>query len=112
MKHLIEEFISSNLFTKDVYEFYAKVTGRVLWVQGEWISSFQCQPPTQSKGHSAQIFPGDYSALEQYFLGEVSVSIDWLLIIFLVILPLLFSYVLFFVCLESPRNIIYLIILL
>ncbi|CAH0560789.1 unnamed protein product [Brassicogethes aeneus] len=42
MKHLIEEFASSNLFGRENYEYYARVTGRVLRVQGEWICSFQC----------------------------------------------------------------------
>lgn len=42
MKHLIEEFASSDLFGRDNYEWYARVTGRVLRVQGEWICSFQC----------------------------------------------------------------------
>lgn len=41
MKHLIEEFASSDLFGRDNYEWYARVTGRVLRVQGEWICSFQ-----------------------------------------------------------------------
>lgn len=41
MKHLIEEFASSDLFGHDNYEWYARVTGRVLRVQGEWICSFQ-----------------------------------------------------------------------
>ncbi|KAF5287227.1 hypothetical protein FQA39_LY16004 [Lamprigera yunnana] len=53
MKHLIEEFASADLFGRENYEFYARVTGRVLRVQGEWICSFQ-YPPPPPKGHSAQ----------------------------------------------------------
>nr|XP_022901435.1 uncharacterized protein LOC111414351 isoform X2 [Onthophagus taurus] len=79
MKHLIEEFASSDLFGRDNYEFYARVTGRVLRVQGEWICSFKYPPAANSKGHS-QIFPGDYTALEQYLLGQVSLEAEktWL----------------------------------
>ncbi|ENN79022.1 hypothetical protein YQE_04524, partial [Dendroctonus ponderosae] len=62
MKHLIEEFASSNLFGKDNYEYYARVTGRVLRVQGEWICSFQ-YPPTKG------MFPNEYMALERYLLA-------------------------------------------
>ncbi|XP_076273222.1 rho GTPase activating protein at 71E isoform X1 [Rhynchophorus ferrugineus] len=62
MKHLIEEFASSNLFGKDNYEYYARVTGRVLRVQGEWICSFQ-YPPTKG------VFPNEYVALERYLLA-------------------------------------------
>ncbi|XP_066253986.1 uncharacterized protein RhoGAP71E isoform X1 [Euwallacea similis] len=59
MKHLIEEFASSNLFGRDNYEYYARVTGRVLRVQGEWICSFQFPP---SKG----VFSKEFGALERY----------------------------------------------
>lgn len=67
MKHLIEEFATSDLFGRENYEFYARVTGRVLRVQGEWICSFQ-YPPSANKN---QMFGNHLSALEQYyFLGE------------------------------------------
>lgn len=67
MKHLIEEFASSDLFGRDNYEFYARVTGRVLRVQGEWICSFQYPPPA---GHSSQqCYPS--AALEHYLLGKL-----------------------------------------
>ncbi|KAH1019717.1 hypothetical protein HUJ04_009499 [Dendroctonus ponderosae] len=73
MKHLIEEFASSNLFGKDNYEYYARVTGRVLRVQGEWICSFQ-YPPTKG------MFPNEYMALERYLLGHLSMGKEtWLL---------------------------------
>ncbi|XP_060530591.1 uncharacterized protein LOC132704551 isoform X2 [Cylas formicarius] len=62
MKHLIEDFASSNLFGRDNYEYYARVTGRVLRVQGEWICSFQYPP---SKG----VFSTEYIALERYLLA-------------------------------------------
>lgn len=66
MKHLIEEFATSNLFGKDNYEYYARVTGRVLRVQGEWICSFQYPPPPANG-----VFPNEYIALERYLLGEL-----------------------------------------
>lgn len=69
MRHLIEEFASSDLFGRDNYEFYARVTGRVLRVQGEWICSFQ-YPPLQ-KGHST-LYTTEYAALENYLLGTMT----------------------------------------
>lgn len=73
MKHLIEEFANSNLFGKDNYEYYARVTGRVLRVQGEWICSFQYPP---AKG----VYPNEYVALERYLLGQLSLGKEaWLL---------------------------------
>ncbi|XP_050300416.1 uncharacterized protein LOC126738962 [Anthonomus grandis grandis] len=73
MKHLIEEFASSNLFGKDNYEYYARVTGRVLRVQGEWICCFQ-YPPSKS------VFPNEYVALERYLLGHMNRGTEtWLL---------------------------------
>lgn len=74
MKHLIEEFASSDLFGRDNYEFYARVTGRVLRVQGEWICSFQYPPPQTKGGHTTQIYPRDYAALEQYLLAMSQVE--------------------------------------
>jgi len=42
---MIEQFAAFNLFGRENYEFYARVTGRVLRVQDEWICSFR-YPPT------------------------------------------------------------------
>lgn len=73
MKHIIEEFSSSDLFGRDNYEFYARVTGRVLRVQGEWICSFQ-YPPPPPKGHPAQqIYASEYVSLENYLIGTLFV---------------------------------------
>ncbi|XP_031342088.1 uncharacterized protein LOC116169999 isoform X1 [Photinus pyralis] len=80
MKHLIEEFASADLFGRENYEFYARVTGRVLRVQGEWICSFQ-YPPPPPKGHSAQqLYASEYAALERYLLGQLSLEAEktWL----------------------------------
>ncbi|XP_044736827.1 uncharacterized protein LOC123298796 [Chrysoperla carnea] len=44
MKHLIDEFSAADLFGRHNYEWYARVTGRVLRVQGQWICSFNMPP--------------------------------------------------------------------
>ncbi|XP_031640026.1 unconventional myosin-IXa isoform X2 [Contarinia nasturtii] len=41
MKQIIDQFASFDLFGRDNYEYYARVTGRVLRVQDEWICSFR-----------------------------------------------------------------------
>lgn len=75
VKHLIEEFASTNLFGRENYEFYARVTGRVLRVQGEWICSFQ-YPATSIK---EQIYPNEFVALEPYLIGHLSLGAEsWL----------------------------------
>lgn len=45
MKQMIEQFAAFNLFGRENYEYYARVTGRVLRVQDEWICSFRYPPP-------------------------------------------------------------------
>jgi Rho GTPase-activating protein 20 len=52
MKQMIEQFAAFDLFGRENYEYYARVTGRVLRVQDEWICSFQFPPPP--RGKSAQ----------------------------------------------------------
>lgn len=52
MKHIIENFTTYDLFGRENYEYYARVTGRVLRVQDEWIFSFRYPPPP--RGKSAQ----------------------------------------------------------
>jgi Rho GTPase-activating protein 20 len=41
MKQMIEQFAAFDLFGRENYEYYARVTGRVLRVQDEWICSFR-----------------------------------------------------------------------
>lgn len=53
MKQMIDQFASFDLFGRDNYEYYARVTGRVLRVQDEWICSFRY--PAPSRGKSNQI---------------------------------------------------------
>lgn len=47
MKLMIDQFTFFDLFGHDNYEFYARVTGRILRVQGEWICSFQYPAPSR-----------------------------------------------------------------
>ncbi|XP_037932718.1 uncharacterized protein LOC119667489 isoform X3 [Teleopsis dalmanni] len=49
MKHIIDKFATHDLFGRDNYEYYARVTGRILKVQDEWICSFQHPPPPREK---------------------------------------------------------------
>ncbi|XP_062562064.1 uncharacterized protein LOC134225744 isoform X4 [Armigeres subalbatus] len=49
MKQMIEQFAACDLFGRDNYEYYARVTGRVLRVQDEWIFSFRYPPPPRGK---------------------------------------------------------------
>nr|CAD7264180.1 unnamed protein product [Timema shepardi] len=46
MKFLIDNFGVSNLFGRDNYEFYARITGRILKVEEDWIFSFRYPPDT------------------------------------------------------------------
>lgn len=49
MKQMIDQFTSFDLFGRDNYEYYARVTGRVLRVQDEWICSFSYPAPSRGK---------------------------------------------------------------
>ncbi|XP_065359301.1 putative uncharacterized protein DDB_G0277255 isoform X2 [Calliphora vicina] len=49
MKHIIDKFATHDLFGRENYEYYARVTGRILKVQDEWICSFQYPPPPRGK---------------------------------------------------------------
>ncbi|KAL3266059.1 hypothetical protein HHI36_010246 [Cryptolaemus montrouzieri] len=71
VKHLIEEFASTNLFGRENYEFYARVTGRVLRVQGEWICSFQ-YPPINVK---EPVYPNEFIALEPYLIASANKAV-------------------------------------
>lgn len=44
MKFLIDNFGACNLFGRANYEFYARITGRILKVEDEWIFSFRFPP--------------------------------------------------------------------
>ncbi|XP_045481145.1 uncharacterized protein LOC123685483 isoform X2 [Harmonia axyridis] len=70
VKHLIEEFATSDLFGRENYEFYARVTGRVLRVQGQWICSFQ-YPPVNVKD---PVYPNEFIALEPYLIENSNVE--------------------------------------
>ncbi|XP_037032796.1 uncharacterized protein LOC119071844 isoform X3 [Bradysia coprophila] len=49
MKQMIDQFAVYDLFGRDNYEYYARVTGRVLRVQDEWICSFRYPIPPRVK---------------------------------------------------------------
>lgn len=57
MKQIIDQFASFDLFGRDNYEYYARVTGRVLRVQDEWICSFRYPAPPRGK---LQVFKNIY----------------------------------------------------
>jgi hypothetical protein len=44
MKFLIDNFGVSNLFGRENYEYYARITGRILKVEEDWIFSFRYPP--------------------------------------------------------------------
>lgn len=46
---MIDKFAEFDLFGRDNYEYYARVTGRVLRVQDEWFCSFRYPPPPREK---------------------------------------------------------------
>ncbi|XP_070531112.1 rho GTPase-activating protein 20-like isoform X2 [Cardiocondyla obscurior] len=45
-KFMIDNFGVSNLFGRDNYEYYARITGRILKVEEDWIFSFRYPPDT------------------------------------------------------------------
>lgn len=59
MKLMIDQFTFFDLFGHDNYEFYARVTGRILRVQGEWICSFRYPAPSRGLYISSNSFLAD-----------------------------------------------------
>ncbi|XP_022226123.1 rho GTPase-activating protein 20 isoform X6 [Drosophila obscura] len=49
MQNIIDKFATHDIFGRENYEYYARVTGRILKVQDEWICSFQYPPPPRGK---------------------------------------------------------------
>lgn len=49
MKLMIDNFGACNLFGRDNYEFYARITGRILKVEDDWIFSFRYPPDLSSR---------------------------------------------------------------
>ncbi|XP_037962491.1 uncharacterized protein LOC105391906 isoform X3 [Plutella xylostella] len=49
MRQLIEQFSAGDLFGRANYEYYARVTGRILRVRDEWICSFREPPPPRHR---------------------------------------------------------------
>lgn len=52
MKHIIDNFGKYDLFGRENYEYYSRITGRIVKVNDEWICSFRFPPPP--RGKSAQ----------------------------------------------------------
>ncbi|GAB6030113.1 hypothetical protein CHUAL_005792 [Chamberlinius hualienensis] len=46
MKYLIDNFGVTNLYGRENYEYYARITGRILKVDNEWIFAFRYPPET------------------------------------------------------------------
>ena len=61
MKFLIDSFGISDLFGRENYEYYAKITGRILKVEEEWIYAFRYPPDTQSLTLRELLFINDIS---------------------------------------------------
>lgn len=59
MRQLIERFSCGDVFGRDNYEYYARVTGRVLRVADEWICSFRYPPPPRHP-NDQQLYASEY----------------------------------------------------
>lgn len=68
MKQMIDQFTSFDLFGRDNYEYYARVTGRVLRVQDEWICSFSY--PAPSRGKICHYIHSNWSIFIKLFMCE------------------------------------------
>lgn len=69
MKHIIENFTAYDLFGRENYEYYARVTGRVLRVQDEWIFSFRYPPPPRGKS-AQQNYARKWSSRANLIVGD------------------------------------------
>lgn len=64
MKQIIDQFASFDLFGRDNYEYYARVTGRVLRVKDEWICSFRYPDPPRGNQFIIQ-----YNTMNYIYFG-------------------------------------------
>lgn len=46
---MIDQFVTYDLFGRENYEYYARVTGRILRIKDEWICSFYYPLPPKGK---------------------------------------------------------------
>lgn len=53
MKYLIDNFGVTNLYGRENYEYYVRITGRLLRVDDEWI--FACRYPPETTASSKSI---------------------------------------------------------
>lgn len=56
MKFLIDNFGVSNLFGRDNYEYYARISGRLLKVEENWIFAFKYPPDVPRESCNAYSF--------------------------------------------------------
>lgn len=68
MKQIIDQFALFDLFGRDNYEYYARVTGRVLRVQDEWICSFRYPAPPRGKSRHDSVLNSFCILLKQFLL--------------------------------------------
>lgn len=66
MKFLIDNFGTCNLFGRPNYEYYARITGRILKVEDEWIFSFRFPP--DNVGRKC------YRCFVLYYISDFSVN--------------------------------------
>ena len=65
MKFLIDNFGVSNLFGRENYEYYARITGRILKVEEDWIFSFRYPPDgiVSSKASHCLLFSNTFELI-------------------------------------------------
>lgn len=73
MKFLIDNFGVSDLFGRENYEYYARITGRVLRVERDWIFSFRYPPDSGAPRESGNGAP---SFLQRDLRGTLLLCVD------------------------------------
>lgn len=52
MKRMIDQFATYDLFGRENYDYYARVTGRILRIKGEWICNLTVPFPQDGKNQA------------------------------------------------------------
>ncbi|MPC50319.1 hypothetical protein E2C01_044144 [Portunus trituberculatus] len=65
MQFLIDNFGVSNLFGRTNYEYYARITGRILKVEEDWIFAFR-YPPESKVSRKARTVPPERGFVNCY----------------------------------------------
>ncbi|KAL5291292.1 hypothetical protein ACFFRR_010599 [Megaselia abdita] len=68
MKHIIDNFGKYDLFGRENYEYYSRITGRIVKVNDEWICSFRFPPPPRGKSAQQKYAQKFYLASEKTWL--------------------------------------------